>query len=305
MTDIANTVETIEAANPVPSQLSFPAGALSSDGLLARIDERSLAMTSTQPHIRPTDPGDKPGRLRGPLVAVTVAAVVVLIIGLATLSVLTGGENPVTDDPQPTTIGAPVPEGTPFDIVDGYIAARNQHSADDMASYFAANATIDGDLATTATGYDRVVEFERITGWEFTLGDCREVTAVQDQSRLQCPFTFENDWSKALGLGPIGTSRTAFTFTISDDGIERLAMVLDIGEINFDVPGQNYTVVNDPFVEWLDRTHPDDRWAVFNGSQCFPGGTCAPLLTDEALDLWEQYSDEFVEFASSQGTPDP
>jgi hypothetical protein len=296
MTDIANAVESTEAANPVPSLLSFPAGALSSDGLLARIDERSLAMTSTQQHIRPTDPGKKPGRLRGPLVAVAVAAVVILVMGLTTLNVFTGGENPVTADPQPTTTEAPVPQGTPLDIVNGYIAARNQYSPDSMASYFAANATIDGDLTTTPTGYARVVDFEQITGWEFTLGDCREVMAVQDQ-RVQCPFTFENDWSKALGLGPIGTSRTAFTFTISDDGIERLAMVLDIGEINFDVPGQNYTVVNDPFVEWLDRTHPDDKWAVFNRSQCFPGGACVPLLTDEALDLWEQYSDEFVEFA--------
>jgi hypothetical protein len=262
-------------------------------------------MTSTQPRIRPTDPGTKPGRLRGPLVAVTVAAVVILIIGLTALNVLTGGENRVTADPQPTTIEEPVPQGTPLDIANGYIAARNQHSADGMASYFAANATIDGDLTTTAAGYARVVEFERITGWEFTLGDCWEVVGAQDQLRVQCPFTFENDWSKALGLGPIGTSRTAFTFTISDDEIERLAMVLDVGEVNFDVPGQNYTVVNDPFVEWLDRTHPDDKWAVFSSSQCFPGGACAPLLTDEALDLWEQYSDEFVEFASSQGTPDP
>ncbi|HEX9645137.1 MAG TPA: hypothetical protein VGC11_14195 [Acidimicrobiia bacterium] len=311
MNDTTNPVGRIESANPVPSQSPFPAGALSSDGLLARIDERSLAMASTQTRVRPTDAGKQPGRGRGPLIAAAVAVALILIIGLPTLNVLTGDENPGTVEPQPsTTVPSTVtdaPQGAPLDIVNGFIAARNQHSADAMASFLATNATITGDLTRTVAGYGPVVEWERITGWHFTLGTCETPISPAGLIRLQCPFTWENDWSRALGLGPVASVRTAFTFTftVPDGQIERLEVVLDVGEMQFEVPGENYLVVNDPFVDWLESTHADDMWAIFDASQCFPGGACTPLMTPDALDLWERYSDEFVEFVGDQGSPEP
>ncbi len=314
MTDTRLTIERVISANQIPSLDTLPASALTSAGLLARIDERSMAMTNTTlTPVHDTGPGNRPNRWRGPLIALAAAAALILLIGVTTFNVLRGDENPVTTEPPPTTIApattvAPATTAapttvarTPLEILNGYIDSRNRHDADEMASFFADSATISGDLASSPSGYAPAMDLERVTGWHFTLGTCREAPGgVEQQITLQCPFTWENDWSKALELGPIASARTAFTFTIVDGQIERLDMVLDIGEFYTPVPGTNLSDVMDPFVEWLDRTHPDDKWTLYDENQCFDGGACAPRLTPEAIDLWERYSAEFVEFVGSQ-----
>ena len=148
MTDIHETLERIKSANAVPSSDSFPSGALSSTELLARIDERSKAMTETLTPIRPTQPAKPPRRGRGPLIALAVAAVVVLIIGVAGFTLLTGDNSgPVaTDPPTPTTVapttttaptttiarseGALPPDTPPLEVVAALQAAWD---AGDMA----------------------------------------------------------------------------------------------------------------------------------------------------------------------------
>lgn len=103
MNDMTSTIERIQSANPVPSPDSFPTRALSSAGLLARIDERNTDMTDTLTPIRGTDPGKPPRRTRGPLIAAAVAAVLVLIIGIATFTLGGGDDAPVVTDPPTTT----------------------------------------------------------------------------------------------------------------------------------------------------------------------------------------------------------
>jgi len=104
MTDMNPTVERIKSANPVPSHDSLPGGAASATALLARIDERSTTMTDTLTPIREIEPSKPPRWGRGPLIALAVAAVVVLLIGVASFSLLSGDEQPVvTERPAPTT----------------------------------------------------------------------------------------------------------------------------------------------------------------------------------------------------------
>ncbi len=108
MTDTRTTVERIKSANAVPSTDSFPSGALSSSALLARIDERNQTMTDTLTPIRPTDSVKPPRRGRGPLIALAVAAVILLVIGVTSFTILSNDSNPVppaTD--APTTTAAP------------------------------------------------------------------------------------------------------------------------------------------------------------------------------------------------------
>jgi hypothetical protein len=130
MTDMHETLERITSANAVPSPDSFPSGALSSVDLLARIDERSTTMTDTLTPLRPTEPGKPPKRSRGPLIALAVAAVVLLIIGISSFALLSrddsGPADTIPPAPAPTT--APIesvlpPDTPPLEVVAALQAA--------------------------------------------------------------------------------------------------------------------------------------------------------------------------------------
>lgn len=105
MTTSQEALRRLEAADPVPSPRAIPGAAWSSVVLLDHIDQRS-GDTKTRPvteHLRPTPPL---GRGRGPLIAITIA-VVVLAIGAATAIVTLSGDggNDVIR-PSPTTTEA-------------------------------------------------------------------------------------------------------------------------------------------------------------------------------------------------------
>jgi hypothetical protein len=130
MTDTERTIERITSANPVPSPDAFPSSALSSADLLARIDERSTAMTETLTPIRDLEPEKPPRRARGPFVAVAVAAAVVLVIGLASLFFL-NGDATAPADPSPTLES---PLGADAEALDVIAAVTAAWDAGDLAT---------------------------------------------------------------------------------------------------------------------------------------------------------------------------
>lgn len=49
-----------------------------------------------------------------------------------------------------------------------------------------------------------------------------------------------------------------------------------------------------PFVSWLEREHPDDVSAMIAKGVCCSAEHESPIYTDESLDLWAKYVDEWV-----------
>jgi len=157
MTDTQTTVERIESANAVPSPDAFPSGALSSTDLLARIDTRSKTMTETLTPIRATDPVKRPGRGRGPLIALAVAAVILLVIGVTSFTILSNDDAapPATDPPATTTTIAPTTTVTATTVapIEGVLPADTPplevvaalHAAWDAGDMDAADALINPD----------------------------------------------------------------------------------------------------------------------------------------------------------------
>jgi hypothetical protein len=95
----------------------------------------------------------------------------------------------------------------------------------------------------------------------------------------------ENAWSQALGVGPFTGS--SFDFTIADGQIQQLIDNRDFNQFS----GQ----VWDVFTAWLSDTHPDDVDVIFERV----GSNDIPLITLEAIALWEQHTTEFVAQSNS------
>ncbi len=84
-------LERIRSADTVPSMDAFPSGALTSDALLARIDERST-MTDTLTPLELEKPPGPQQRNRGPLLAMAAAAAVLLVVGVFGFVMLAGDD---------------------------------------------------------------------------------------------------------------------------------------------------------------------------------------------------------------------
>lgn len=105
MTTSQEALRRLAAADPIPSPKAMPSAAWSSVVLLDRIDERSGGTEAGPPteHLRPTPPIR---RERGPLIAITIAVVVLAIGAAAVILTLSGDRGNDVISPSPTTTDA-------------------------------------------------------------------------------------------------------------------------------------------------------------------------------------------------------
>lgn len=228
---------------------------------------------------------------RWPMYTILVAAAVILIV--VAVAVFDGSEESapidLVDQPPAQEASSDAP-AAPLDIAARFFEARNARDAAAIEDLFSATPTI-VDLVYDPTGYARVVEFERAVGWDYTLGDCNEVEVASDSgpthTRMTCFFTWENDWSRALGVEPLAGNW--FTFEIADGEIVALDYLMS----------DTFVVrVRRPFRQWLEQNHPEDveRMIDPNGPVDF-----YPLMDPEAVALWERYTKEFVDDVGANG----
>jgi hypothetical protein len=185
-------------------------------------------------------------------------ALAVGLIGLIALGILVTRDSPVA---------------SPASVANAYMEALANLDAEAALALFAPDGTAaypgGNDLSQTSALFD----WYRATGWETTPGECTEISTGEGGTLVECPNEFEDAWGRALSHAPIGGEVQVL---VSDSEIATLVLVLD----------EEYGGIWETFRIWIDENHPDDFDLMYA-----PNG---PLLDDESIALWEQYTAEFV-----------
>ena len=240
------------------------------------VEQRTGNMTEQEVRdIDPTRPIVRKERRRGPVYGLA-AAVVVLIIGTVSWIAF-------RDD------GGSGFAATPVDIGRSFIQAQDAWDADAALALLAPDAVIDQGLFTNIEEYPSHFEWNRALDWNFAVEECNQ-TVNDAVVEVTCAYSYENAWTRALGVGPY--SGSTFDFVIADGQIQELTD-------NFESSTGFSTQAWEVFRGWVRDTHPEAVSVMYD----FSGPSDAPRVTSEALVLWEQYTNEFVTSVTDSGTP--
>lgn len=248
----------LAAANPIPDVDSLepePAAAT----YLATLEQRSSEVA-----ILDTKPRERQGRRRS-VTPWQVAAVATAIIAVAALLLVREDDTPVASDP--------------VEIALSFIEARNGYDGTAMVDLLAPDAMIQGDLADEPSQYGVVADLERAVDIQYQVSECRDVSTGASL-KVSCPYEMDVAWLGALGLEPVGTS--SFVFFFADGKITNL-----LNNLNF----RELIEAQDQFIAWVESNHPGDTKRMFRDE---PAALPRPLLTSEAVELFERYTAEFV-----------
>jgi len=254
-------------ANPVPSlDLLEPIEPVDIDSLKGGSGRRG---ERTEPKtIRTTD--FRPGR---PWLAPAIATIAILVVAIPMLvSVTPLGANP-----------------TPAEqVANAFMDSINEHDGRAIRGMYALEHQDDFN----PDGWVALTGINEALGFEYTDVDCVELAPVifadgTGATSVECSWTVQQDLARALGLE--GTEGTYLLY-ISDGYIVRAV------ETWHDTTswGESF----EQFQSWVQRTHPDDYWKMFS-SPSEDRLTIHYLdfymaVDPEALELWDQYVDEFV-----------
>lgn len=198
--------------------------------------------------------------LLGAAAALAVVAGAAIVVWLATAT----GENVATPE-------------TPLEIAEAFIEARDEYDIDTTLALLAPDAVI-SDVTDNVEGYRGHFERFEIVGQRTYLEECT-VQSEGPPSRVECTYTHEGDWSRALGAGPYDGSY--FVFTIESGRITRVTNFFDTTAFSPEVW--------EVFAAWVADNHPDDVLRLYQDSS-----QSGLLTTPEALDLLRQFTEEFV-----------
>jgi hypothetical protein len=225
MKPIDQACEQLRRANPVPN----PAA------LLAQLAEAADTQRGRNPMNTTTRETKKPtptGRPRGWTIGLT-AAIVVLILGVATVF-LTTGESPFAGEP------------SPVEVAEAYIDARNDYDVDRARNLLAE------DFTTTEAPYghrghetlDLVFQSWNNWGFEFTDVNCEEVSEGNGGHVVRCDYLWNTDVTRAGGFPP---SEANLRLLIQDGLIRRVSETETGSEPWWET-----------FIDFLEEESPDD-----------------------------------------------
>lgn len=288
-------------ANPIPDIDSLDLVDVGGTTYLATLNQRSSEMIQ----IEETPPEVAPKRRR-PIVAAALTAVIGLIVGLVlVISNQTAEETPPATDPTPTTAVTPTTiadvvdpaEAAALAIATGFFEARAGGDAD-AATSFAFEGHINLGLAESLAAMPDEMAWLDATGWRTEVDTCTVTSPDPANLRVTCTVTHDNAWSRALGLGPYPGE-----YYIRIEEGEVFGQVLEQPKITQVVSRFIGTAFLpeawNPFVSWVETNHPDDVDTMFLPSNFFEEGLFLPgerhpSLTPESIELWRQYTEEFV-----------
>lgn len=251
----------IRAANPVPES------ALADVDLLPenewRDDMRTDQTLVRDPIIGGQPPKPNPTRWLG-IAAALVA--VVAVIAVLTQTGLTDDEGPVAD--QETVL---------LEIAQTMVQAIAEGDSATLLGLLSDDAEVDIATVNRITDVPVIGEFWAAVEMRLTPGECHLVSApASSESRLaQCDFTLTNAWAEALDVEPVATLAE---------------MRIEVGEVTHAVlrmPSRFMAQTFDRFTAWRNQTHPDAIEIMHQESGLVS-------LAPEALELWREYTEEFV-----------
>jgi len=222
-------------------------------------------MTDTLTPLHKVDPSEPPRRGRGPLLALAVAAVLILIIGVASFSLLNNDEAPVaTDPPAPTTTVASLPESPlPADTPALEVVNRLQ-AAWDAGDIARAESLIwpESPYFTfdVETGISREVMYRSVTGMtaerECVLGAPPQLAErpllVVGAEMVTCNETLTSGLEPGVEIGG-----GVVAAEVADGWVTDVIIVDYIGALDERAGLNNYR-------NWLQETIPDRYPDLFN-----------------------------------------
>jgi len=167
---------------------------------------------------------------------------------------------------------------TPLEVAEAFVNARDARDIETTLALLAPDVEIVNDLANEPEGYRTTFRRFEIMEWRTHLEEC-SVEQEGPPALVTCTYTHEGAWSQALGVGPYGGSR--FIFRIEDGLITRVNNLFDTSEFS--------SQVWEVFAAWVSENHPDDVLRLYQDAS-----QSGMLTTPEALDLLQQFTNEFV-----------
>lgn len=217
----------------------------------------------------------RPPRKRWPAVA---AAIVLVIAGVVVALSVTLSTSSDTE----AGLADPSPPADPEAIAFAFVDARNAFDGRTAQLQFASDAVFDDDAGGVDTIDDLPILYDWYSAVDFkwTITGC---TSDDDAERttVTCDYEVENAISQVAGASP--TYFGTFVFEIVDG---------EISAFFNQFPGAIGAWV--PFQAWADEFHPTEAADVIYERQGLSRNQ--PALTDESVDLWDRYVDEFAEY---------
>jgi hypothetical protein len=277
----------LERADPARSSHTVPVD--DAAGYLAALRTRSTNVTLIDTEPNPTR---RPSRHRWAIIA-AAAAVVAIVIGGVVLA--TRDDDPNEQIPAATTV-APDPATAAEEVARGFVDAYAAGDADRALTYLT-DDVIASEAWGSAEEFRREIAWNEAARFKWNVHDCqRHAGATEDALQpddrapaasgqpigtiVRCGFDFHEFGSDAIELGPYG--EVFWDLTIRGGEIVATSRELSTPRSSGEMWG--------PFASWIRTEHPDDVPVMYRDYTQTWGQT-----TDEALRLWEQRTDEFVQ----------
>ena len=134
------------------------------------------------------------------------------------------------------------------------------------------------DIAATKDDYADALKYYETINWNWTADSCEQKNPGNVSTSVSCKAQLENDWTRALGIGPFNM---VFDFHIDNESNQIIGVY----------PQWNRVFIQEGlqvFFAFLNENHPDDFETLFGSGQHFlPRG-------EEKLVLLRQRTDEFA-----------
>lgn len=164
-------------------------------------------------------------------------------------------------------------------IATEFLEAREAWDEDRVLSYLDPDAVVSINPARKVSDIPAELSWLRATQWRYHVDGCSPTSFRSEGThRVMCAVTYENAWSRVQNLAPDSSSR--FTIEVRDGLI--VSAMLSFAPRGFGA--QSYAA----FAEWVRDTHPEDAAVMFVYDT-------APVLTEASIQLWEQYTQEYVQ----------
>lgn len=250
----------VRPANPVPDPK-----------LLEAVDvtpldsQRREEMQGQQVEVDRVD--QTPGR--GPLIGIAAAILVLLIGGVAVFQAI--------DD---SDVAA---ERTPAEVANEYVAAYGAFDVEKVGSMLAEEAVVLPWEAYEPRDWRNDLRYLEAAGFHLNFDDCVQFVSESSAVTVHCEYVASGLGSDQIGLDPFPFH--VFRLTIEDGLVTSSDMGFDFSQFS--------TTMWYPFQSWIQSSHPEDFSVLYVNEGL-------SRQTDEAIALWEERVQDYVEYVNSQ-----
>lgn len=176
----------------------------------------------------------------------------------------------------------------PVDIGRSFLEAQNAFDAEAVVALIAPEGVVNDGFGyvNQVEEYPGHLAWKEALDWRLTVEEC---TASGPPAQVTCTYAYENAWTQALGR-PVSLDN--YRFVIANGQIQEVSTVFGPSGFVIDAWLE--------FRQWVQDNHPEDLAAMYDFSN---PAEDIPIVTPEALVLWEQHNNESVASATEPGTP--